>query len=185
MAALSGVSLPGGAAGLILRLSKDTARHWTLGRTGTANISVPIPTLEPLRFGIYKGVTPRAELGFRSRFVSNGVTTRVPDETTSIMAYGYGSKPTGHKDVRMLMPTPSAVALAQAALNAGSAKPTAGDYALLEWPTPAAPSFGLTIMDTNSNLYATALALASTATRAGQLVGGSSCWLPVGVSPIW
>lgn len=184
LATLSHLPLPNGAAGLVIRLSKDTARHWT-GGSGTANISLPIPTLEPLRFGMYNGVTPRAEPGFRSRFVGLGGVTRVPNTTTSVMAYGYGPNPTGHKDVRMVLPKPSAVALAQAASNAGSPVPGPGDYALLEWPTPTNPSFGLTVMDTGSPLYATALALASSAIQTRQLVGGSSCWLPAGISPAW
>ena len=42
--ALSGASLPGGAMGLIIRLSLDTARHFA-GKPGTANLSIPVATL--------------------------------------------------------------------------------------------------------------------------------------------
>ena len=41
--ALSGSSLPTGATGLIIRLNRDSARHFE-GRPGTSNFSVPVPT---------------------------------------------------------------------------------------------------------------------------------------------
>src|SRR6185437_11372664 len=47
--ALSGSSLPTGATGLIIRLNRDSARHFE-GRPGTANFSVPVPTLSTFRF---------------------------------------------------------------------------------------------------------------------------------------
>lgn len=182
--ALSGLALPGGAVGLVITLSKDAARHWT-GGGGTANISPPLAALEPLLFGFSSSGKPRAQFILRSRFLGIAGTLRVSDADTGVMAYGYGPNPTGNKDVRMLLPRGTAGELLSASQSLSAAAPRPGDYALLEWPSFSQPSFGLTLMDTNSATYAAASSLVAAEIAAGRRVGGSSVWLPPGLSPAW
>jgi hypothetical protein len=75
--ALSGSPLPSGYAGLIIQLNQDSARHWS-GGVGTANISIPVPTVSTLRFGIFQGrrPRPRAEYGLDMRYLYPGTPLR-------------------------------------------------------------------------------------------------------------
>jgi hypothetical protein len=183
-AAISGAALPNGAVGVILRLSKDTCRFW-LGNGGTANISVPKDAIEPLRFGFNSSGKPRAEFVMEGRRVYPGGTDVVGSADTNVMAYGYGPSPTGHKDVRLVFPRPISDGLADAAAARSALTPSPGDYAMLEWPTAARPTFRFSIVDPTSATYGNILAVVATATGAGTLLGPGGCWLPPGVSPIW
>lgn len=49
--ALTGTALPHGAAGLVVRLSKDDTRIFS-GGVGTANLSLPVESMPTIRFGI-------------------------------------------------------------------------------------------------------------------------------------
>ena len=62
--------MPGGNVGLVIRLNKDSARHW-LGRDGTANVSIPVPTVSTLRFGMFQGKysRPRVEFNIEMRYI--------------------------------------------------------------------------------------------------------------------
>lgn len=134
--ALSGASLPAGAVGLILRLNRDSTRHFD-NRGGTANISVPVATLGTFRFGLYVGqyTRPRAEFSLVLRYIGPSQTFRAAPEDTGIMVYGFLPGESGHGDVRMVLPRPPTRQLAEAISSAGGHLPREGDFALLEWPT--------------------------------------------------
>jgi hypothetical protein len=185
-AALNGASLPGGAPGLIMRLNRDSSRHWD-GRDGTANISVPVPTVSTFRFGIYRGRydRPRVEFPLETRFRTDAGETRAAVSETNIMVYGFATGETGHGDVRLLVPKPPIQQLLEELRRSGIRPPTAGDPAFLEWPTPADPRVRLTFLDRNSTLFAQAASTLATAATANQLVGQGACWLPPSLSPAW
>ncbi len=185
-AALSGATLPGGYTGLVLRLNRDSARHWR-GQVGTANISIPVPTVGTLRFGIFNGkfIRPRAEFELRMRYLSGSTALLAPSADTNVMVYGFAPGETGHGDVRMVVPKPPAANIGAQAVGAALPLPSDGDCALLEWPTNADPTFKLTLLDPRSALFAQAQTLLTNASVANQLVGQGACWLPAGVSPVW
>jgi hypothetical protein len=183
-AALTGHPLPNGAAGLIVQLNRDSARHFA-GRSGTANISIPVMTASTLRFGI-AGVNngPASAFDLRLRFVDDNGSINGGTTNTSVKGYGYTASETGHGDIRMVVPA-AVRALANAIQTAGKTVPAADDLAFLEWPSMQDPSFKLTFLDTQSNIYQQALAMYNNAVITGQLVGKGTCWLAAGVSPIW
>lgn len=182
--ALTGALLPGGSVGLIVQLNRDSARHF-MGRDGTANISIPVATVSTLRFGIYgKHDRPRAEFNLRLRYVSDGGVIDGGTASTNVMGYGFTAAETGHGDIRMLVPT-EARSLGQAVIASGLTPPTAGDVALLEWPTALDPSFRLSFLDTHSVISQQATTLFNAAAAAGQVVGNGACWLAAGVPPNW
>lgn len=182
--ALTGASLPGGSVGLIVQLNRDSARHF-MGGSGTANISIPVATVFTLRFGIYgTHDRPRAEFNLRLRYVSAGNVIDGGAASTNIMGYGFAAGETGHGDVRMLVPT-EARHLGNAVKASGLTLPTAGDIALLEWPTASDPSFRLSFLDKHSPISQQATTLFKAAVATGQVVGKGACWLAAGVSPIW
>ncbi len=184
--ALSGATLPGGYSGLVVRLNRDSARHWRAG-TGTANISIPVPIVGTLRFGIYNGkyVRPRVEFEMQMRYLSGSTSLVAPAAETNVMVYGFAPGETGHGDVRMVVPKPPAANIGGQVAKAGLPLPNDGDCALLEWPTSADPAFKLTLLDTRSPLFAQAQTLWTNASVANQLVGQGACWLPPGISPPW
>lgn len=183
--ALTGAPLPGGALGLVLRLSRDSTRHFE-DRRGTSNVSIPVQTLPTVRFGIYHGKykRPRAEFGLRARYVGAQWTFLLDPLATSIMAYGYVEQEPGHRDVRLLLPA-AIRTLAERIRLAGVAAPADGDMALLEWPTEATPEFRLTFLERGSPLALQAQALFDAAAASGVPVGDGACWLAAGVSPPW
>ena len=68
--ALSGAKLKAPYVGLIMKLTRDSARHFE-GGTGTANISIPVAVAETFRFGVFpRSGRPRAEFSLRLRFHS-------------------------------------------------------------------------------------------------------------------
>lgn len=183
--ALSGTALPTGATGLVVRLNRDSARHFT-GSSGTANISIPVNTLTALRFGIFRGKyeRPRAEYGLQIRYLGGDQTLRLYDMSTNVMAYGFAPGESGHGDVRMVVPA-LVRSLGEQANRAGLPVPANGDLALLEWPTLTLPQFRLSFLDRDTPLYEQVRALFDNAAAAGQLVGDGACWLPRGISPAW
>ena len=184
--ALTGSSLPGGAVGLVLRLSHDSARHFSR-RPGTANVSIPVATVGTLRFGIYQRRyrRPRCEFRLRMRYVFAAGVHMVEVVNTNIMVYGHASGETGHGDIRMVIPAGPARAIREFASNMGLRVPTAGDPMVLEWPTYAEPMFRATFAEGNSALYGLLRSTLSSATSSGQDVGVGACWLPPGVTPSW
>ena len=184
--ALTGTPLPSAASGLILRLNRDSARRFA-GRTGTTNISIPVPTLSSIRFGIFrkKYDRPRAEFEIVCRLVhatGQHVTAAVD---TGIMVYGFAPKESGHGDVRLVMPAGPARDIRDFALGNGLRVPTNGDAFLLEWPTASTPQFKATFFDKSAAGFATTNTTLTTATASGNVVGQTACWLPAGFSPVW
>lgn len=184
--ALSGSNLPTAAAGLIIRLNRDSARHFE-GRPGTSNFSVPVPTLSTLRFGLYPGryPRPRAEFPMRIRYLTNETAFSVGVAETNIMAYGFIPGESGHGDVRMLMPA-DLKKLAQRVKSAGKGLPKEGHVALLEWPTTNdKQEFRLSLLDPKSTLFAQADGAFRQAQKSDATVGEGACWLPMSLSPEW
>ncbi|WP_370157270.1 phospholipase D family protein [Bradyrhizobium ottawaense] len=185
-AALSGASLPGGYGGLIVRLNRDSSRHWRADG-GTANISIPVPTVQVLRFGIYQGVRPRprAEFQIEMRYVGRTITLLADPVDTNVMAYGFTPGDRGHGDVRLVIPKPPAVRIAALVQSNSLTLPADGDVAFLEWPTQQHPTFKLSLLERNSPLFRTATQAYETAVSNHQLVGSGACWLAAGLSPQW
>lgn len=183
--ALSGSTLPAGVAGLIVQLNKDSARHFE-GRTGTANMSLPLATLSTIRFGVFDGkyLRPRAEFGLTARFVADDGVVEGEPLDTAIMAYGYAADEPGHRDVRMVLPA-GIRELNARIIEAGHPSPKVGELAFLEWPTTADPTFRLSYLETGSRLAERAALIFNAAKGGGQLVGGRTCWLPDTTSPSW
>lgn len=185
-AALTGSTLAGGASGLVIRLNRDSARHFS-GGSGTANVSVPVATIGTMRFGVFqrKYQRPRAEFDLRIRYVSNSGVYEVASSSTNVMVYGYAPGESGHGDVRMVVPAAPARAIRDHAAAHGFHVPTANDPMILEWPTPADPTFKATFIDPIDPLFATVDGMLATASASGALVGQGACWLPAGISPNW
>lgn len=185
--ALSGGSLPGGATGLIIRLNRDSARRF-MGGSGTANISIPIPIVYTLRFGMYSGRNnikrPRAEFDMNLRFLCDGTKLGTHAAKTNVMAYGYAEDDTGHQDMRMLVP--AAVSNLIEEINAaGKSLPTEGHMAFLEWPQLESPSFRLSFLEASSEIFRQAREIFQAEQSSKRTVGNGACWLPVGLSPSW
>lgn len=180
VAALTGASLPAGAAGLITQLNNDSARHF-FGGDGTANISVPVATVSTIRFGILPSSgRPRAEFPMRLRYLAADGTVFKADAETNIMAYGFAVGDKGHQNVRLLVP-----ASTKHLVTTGYRQPASGDCAILEWPTPARPEFRLTFVESTAPLHASLANALTTAEGSGQNVGGGACWLAPGIAPPW
>lgn len=181
--AMSGATLAGGADGLILKLNKDSARHFN-GGVGTANISIPVATVGTFRFGLY-GVhkRPRAELTMKIRYVADSLVIDGGEASSNVMGYGFVSNESGHIDIRMLIPA-AVKGLASEAKIQGQPLPTEDDLVFLEWPTPGSLSFGLTFISRHSVLSVKAHTLYSATAAKSELVGGA-CLLPAGISPAW
>lgn len=183
--ALSGATLPRGAVGVVVRLNKDSARHFE-GGPGTANMSIPLATAHTLRFGLlrHKYTRPRSEFDLRVRYIAHD--TRIAGEPldTNVMAYGYEEGEPGHKDLRLVIPAGVRV-LGERVEQAGYAVPTVDNPAFLEWPTPDRPDFRLSYLEPGSALARIAEDLLSAAERTGEVVGHGAAWLPPGVSPEW
>lgn len=183
--ALSGAFLPGGAAGLIIKLNNDSARHF-MGRDGTANISIPVATVSTLRFGIRgRKSRPAGMFILQMRYIDDDVLIVGESNRTSLMGYGFTVEESGHGDIRLVVPTPAARSLSREIENDGHVKPTTGDLALLEWPTPQDPSFRITFLGSQSQLSIQANTEYSNAVTAEELVGKGACWLKNGLSPGW
>ena len=186
--ALTGSMLPGGATGLIVRLNRDSARHFE-DRPGTANVSIPVPAIGTLRFGLYVGRyrRPRCEFPLRVRFIDDSGVRSEQLARTNIMVYGHAEEETGHGDIRMLVPRPPIRAIRESALSRGTRIPTEDDPMVLEWPTPADPSLKISFVDTNSQHFSVLQNALETAGQRGQSVGRGACWLFPGLVslPSW
>lgn len=184
LSALTGTSLPNGSTGLIVQLNRDSARHF-MGRSGTANISIPVATASTLRFGV-SGIHGRPTCMFYldMRYVGDKLKIDGGSKQISVMGYGFTAAETGHGDIRMLVPA-AVRDLATAVKRAGKPVPTDGDLALLEWPNATYPKFRLTFIDTGSTLYVQASRIFQAAPASGSLVGHGACWLVPGLSPTW
>jgi len=183
--AVSGSTLPGGYSGLIIQLSRDSTRHWR-GEGGTANISIPVPTVTALRFGIYQGQRPRprAEYNLDMRYLCDGIALRTRTAGTNVMVYGFPGDP-GHSDVRMVVPAGQARELRDLVQQRGKPPPARGDVALLEWPTVLRPTFRLSLIESGSPLFQQSAAILAAAAPAGEVIGRGACWLPPDLSPAW
>lgn len=181
-------ALPGAAVGLIVQLNRDSARHFS-GGEGTANISLPVPTLRTIQFGMsYKKVQrARAEFDMNSRYLSDSTIITVPDTRTAAMTYGFAAEESSHGDVRLTVRLQIATTLLQRLPVQNLPIPKIGDLAFLEWPTANDPGFRLSFLDPNSAFHAQAQGIFSQELQAGRGVGaqGGACWLTPGVSPPW
>lgn len=183
--ALTGTTLPGGATGLIVRLSRDSGRHF-FGGTGSSYISVPVPLVPTIRFGLYlqKYERPRAEFQIRLRLIGDEGSIEAPQATTNIMPYGVAKGERGHRDVRLLVPG-VAKRLAEAGRDRGWQVPTEGDFALLEWPSAEEPVFRLSFLVPGSTLSTATASLYFEAERSHELMGRGACLLVPGMVPNW
>jgi hypothetical protein len=186
VAALSGASLPSGYVGLIVRLNRDSSRHWR-GVPGTSNVSIPVPTISTLRFGMFQGVRPRPRAAYQieMRYLYPGNDLRATPADTNVMVYGFTPGDPGHGDVRLVLPKPPAQEIANLVQQRSRVLPTDGDVAFLEWPTLQRPTFQLTLIERNTSLFQQAATLFDSANNAHQLVGQGACWLAPNVSPAW
>jgi len=182
VAALSGATLPGRYVGIIFRLNRDSSRHWR-DEAGTANVSIPVPTVTTLRFGIFRGryERPRAEFGLEMRYIYPGQILRSDADTTNVMVYGFASGEPGHSDVRLVIPARPARTIKTLVEEHRRRMPESGDTALLEWPTFQHPSFRLTLLERGSPLFERA----SEALDTGARVGQGAAWLEPDFSPPW
>jgi hypothetical protein len=186
IAALSGASLPTNVIGLIVRLNRDSARHFE-GRPGTANISVPVASLSTFRFGLFPGryPRPRAEFPLRIRYVSGQAAISLEPAETNIMAYGFIAGESGHGDVRMLVPG-IVKTLAQRVRTARKQLPRDGDVALLEWPTANdRGEFRLSFLERGSPWFRQAERLFQQSQDSNSTVGDGACWMLENFSAPW
>ena len=184
--ALSGSTLPSNAKGLIVRLNNDSARHFQ-DAAGTANLSIPTPTVSTLRFGIYSGrhERPRCEFMLRSRLVWSGETFVANDVRTNIMVYGHIKNESGHGDVRMLVAKRATQQISAFAEMKGLRKPKPDDPMIVEWPTLSDPTFKATFAQQGTALFKELRARLSDAAEGGEMVGRGACWLADDMSPAW
>jgi hypothetical protein len=186
--ALSGAALPGGYVGLVIRLNRDSARHWR-GASGTANISIPVQAVRTLRFGMYRGSgsygRPRAEFSLTIRYIFSGGIIISPSAETNVMVYGHSPEDTGHGDVRLVVPARPARNIRDQISARGLPQPQSGDVALLHWPTIQNPQMRITLLEGGSPFFNQFQGMLAAAEAAGQLVGRGACWLPAGTAPPW
>ena len=176
--ALTGSTLPGGAIGLIIRLNRDSSRHFE-DRRGTANVSVPVPAIAPLRFGFYAGRyrRPRCEFTLRMRYVDDAGGHCEQVAATNVMVYGHAPGETGNSDVRFVLPRPAVRVIQDFVQGRGSRLPADGHPMVLEWPTLSDPSFQASFADPDSQLFAILRDALDSAAERGELVGRGACWL--------
>ncbi len=185
--ALSGQALPDGMVGLIVRLNRDTARR-ALGGPGTANLTIPMSSdvLRVFRFGL-DGTPPkpRVELPLSIRFVAdNGSVGPYRAESASLIGYGFHPDETSHRNVRLTIPVVE-LELQSAAEALGWAVPAAGNFALLEWPTPGRPTWSLTYLEPSSSAHSAASEAFNEAVTRRETVGRGACWLSAAQRAAW
>lgn len=181
-AALSGTKLKAPYVGLIMKLTKDSARHFN-GGTGTANISIPVAVAKTFRFGVFpRSGRPRAEFSLQIRYHSP--TLRVEQScSTNVMAYGVLPEDTGHSDLRMVLPT-AVRKVAEEIDRNGLPLPKNGDIFLMEWPSDDFDYFKITFLESGCTEHARAVQAYESAEQNNQLMGGS-CGLEKDISPEW
>lgn len=180
--ALSGAKLKSPYVGLIMKLTKDSARHFS-GGTGTANISIPVAVAETFRFGVFpRSGRPRAEFSLRLRYHAS--TLRVDQSChTNVMAYGVLPEDTGHADLRMVLPT-AVRKVAEEVTRNELPLPKNGDLFLMEWPSEDFDHFRITFLEPGCAEHARAAQAYQRAEQSHQLMGGS-CGLEKNISPEW
>ncbi|MBD2222598.1 phospholipase D family protein [Calothrix sp. FACHB-1219] len=180
--ALSGARLKAPYVGLIMKLTRDSARHFE-GGTGTANISIPVAVAETFRFGVYpRSGRPRAEFSLRLRYHAS--TLRVEQSCqTNVMAYGVLPEDTGHGDLRMVLPA-AVRKVAEEVVQNGLPLPKNGDLFLMEWPNEEFDHFRITFLEPGCAEHAEAALAYEKAEHSHQLMGGS-CGLERDISPEW
>lgn len=186
--ALSSLPLPKGAVGLVMKLKPATARKFTGGK-GTADINIPIKAIKTIRFGRKgKHERPCAKVLFKVRYISTSETDQaqivMPQTNTRIQGYGYTSEETGHRDLRMTLPTRTVEHLKTAIEDEGFTVPAADDLFLLEWPNSESDCFGLTFLGRGSEEEATAKRIYKRAVADNSALG-DMCWLPPNSFPGW
>ena len=180
--ALSGAKLKAPYVGLIMKLTRDSARHFE-GGTGTANISIPVAVAETFRFGVFpRSGRPRAEFSLRLRFHSAALRVEQSCET-NVMAYGVLPADTGHGDLRMVLP--AAVRKVAEEIEKNDLQlPKNGDIFLMEWPNEEFDHFRITFLEPGCAEHAKAVLAYEQAIQSNRLMGGS-CGLEKGISPDW
>lgn len=180
--ALSGAKLKAPYVGLIMKLTRDSARHFE-GGTGTANISIPVAVAETFRFGVYpRSGRPRAEFSLRLRY--HAAALRVEQLCqTNVMAYGVLPADTGHGDLRMVLPA-AVRKVADEIRQNGLRLPRSGDIFLMEWPNDEFDHFCITFLEPGCAEHARASLAYRQAEDVHQLMGGA-CGLEKGLSPEW
>ena len=183
--ALTGRPLPGGAEGLIVQLSQDSAKHF-YGGEGSSYISLPVQVIHTIRFGVYRRqyLRPRAEFHLEMRVLGDRGEIRIGQAETNIMVYGVAAGERGHEDRRMLLPADTK-ALVTELTEAAWTTPGPDGFALLEWPSEDSPSFLLSFLEPGSDLARRAKAAYEAAERNGELMGRGACLLPPGFAPPW
>lgn len=186
--ALTGTPLSPPAVGLIVKLNDPSVRHFA-GEVGTANINIPVAVLNTLRFGVYRGKYERlsAEFRLRARYVADPRILRANDSDTNVSAYGREVGEVSHSDMRMLVKKEVEDGLTALLAPYSYNVPAIDDLALLEWPTAADPTFGLSFLCRETALYAQVEGIFSQAITQGRTLSAqdSTCYLPPGVSPPW
>lgn len=180
--ALSGAKLKAPYVGLIMKLTKDSARHFS-GGSGTANISIPVAVAETFRFGVYpRSGRPRAEFSLRLRYHAS--TLRVEQSCyTNVMAYGVLPEDTGHGDLRMVLPA-AVRKVAEEVTQNGLPLPKNGDLFLMEWPSEDSDHFRITFFEPGCAEHTRAEQAYQRAEQSHHLMGGS-CGLEKDISPEW
>lgn len=180
--ALSGAKLQEPYVGLIMKLTRDSARHFEGGR-GTANISIPVAVAETFRFGVYpRSGRPRAEFSLQLRYHSEALRVELPCET-NVMAYGVLPEDTGHGDLRMVLPA-AVRKLADEIQQNGQRLPRNGDIFLMEWPNDEFDHFRITFLAPDCAEHARAARAYQRLEQSNQIFGGSG-GLEQGISPEW
>lgn len=178
--ALSGAKLKVPYVGLIMKLTRDSVRHFE-GRAGTANISIPVAVAKTFRFGVFpRSGRPRAEFSLRLRYHASGLRVEQSCET-NVMAYGVLPQDTGHGDLRMVLPA-AVREVAENIVQNGCPLPKTGDLFLMEWPNDEFDHFRITFLEPGCAEYVIAMRVYQQAEKSHQLMGGS-CGLEKGISP--
>lgn len=182
--ALTGLGL-GDAIGLVLRLSRDSDRHWRQA-SGTSNISVPVSTAATLRFGVFgERKRPRAEFDFMVRYIDDQVTLAGPLGRVGVMSFGFSPGDNGHADLRLALPKSPIEAVRAQLVAQGLRLPQSQDYAALEWPTPVSPAFRLTVTNPASSIGKAMADVWNRAAASETLASRGAAWLPLGLAPPW
>lgn len=184
--ALSGAPFPQGQAGLIIKLSKDSARRWRGVRRGTTNISLPIMSsavMSTLRFGVLPEGSgrPRCEFQLEMRYLYDQGALIAPSWQTNVMIYGFEDGDKTHPNVRLPLPAQQSDALGRLIQQAGRQMPENEQVAFLEWPTMDLPTFRLSVLEVGSELAQEAENIFNNTPLAGR----NQRWLPQGLSPAW
>lgn len=180
--ALSGAKLTEPYVGLIMRLTKDSARHFSGGQ-GTANISIPVAVAKTFRFGVYPNSgRPRAEFSLQIRYHASALHVE-QSVNTNVMAYGVLTNDTGHGDLRMVLPAAVKEMAGEIAQN-GLPLPTNGDLFLMEWPSEDFEHFRITFLEPGCLEHTLVEQTYLAAAQENRLMGGS-CGLTMNISPHW